>query len=35
VGEFEAVRMGFGGLSEKDIILGVDVFSRAWLGAIV
>ena len=34
-GEFEAVRMGFGGLSEKDIVLGVDVFSRAWLGAIV
>ncbi|MCF6245710.1 MAG: PLP-dependent aminotransferase family protein, partial [Sulfurovum sp.] len=29
-GEFEAVRMGFGGLSEDEIVDGVEVFSGVW-----
>ena len=35
VGEFEAVRMGFGGLSEEEILEGVEVFSRVWREAMV
>jgi len=33
-GEFEAVRMGFGGLSEEEILEGVEVFSGVWRKAI-
>ena len=33
-GEFEAVRMGFGGLSEEEILEGVEVFSVVWTKAI-
>ena len=33
-GEFEAVRMGFGGLSEEKILEGVEVFSGVWREAI-
>jgi len=29
-GEFQAVRMGFGGLSEEEIVKGVKAFSRVW-----
>ena len=34
-GEFEAVRMGFGGLSEEEILEGVEVFSKIWKKAMV
>ncbi|NKQ41412.1 MAG: PLP-dependent aminotransferase family protein [Sulfurovum sp.] len=34
-GEFEAVRMGFGGLSEEEILEGVKVFGGVWRGAMV
>ena len=33
-GEFEAVRMGFGGLSEEEILEGVEVFEKVWRKAI-
>jgi len=33
-GEFEAVRMGFGGLSQEEILEGVEVFSGVWMDAI-
>ena len=33
-GEFEAVRMGFGGLSEKEILEGAKVFGKVWMKAI-
>ena len=33
-GEFEAVRMGFAGLSEEEILEGVEVFSGVWRKAI-
>jgi len=33
-GEFEAVRMGFGGLSEEEILEGVKVFGEVWMKAI-
>jgi GntR family transcriptional regulator/MocR family aminotransferase len=33
-GEFEAVRMGFGGLSEEEILEGVEVFAGVWRKAI-
>lgn len=34
-GEFEAVRMGFGGLSEKEIIEAIEIFSEVWEKAII
>ena len=34
-GEFEAVRMGFGGLSEEEVLEGVEVFSKIWKKARV
>ena len=34
-GDFEAVRMGFGGLSEEDIIQGVHLFSKIWNASIL
>ena len=33
-GEFEVVRMGFGGLSTVAILEGVKVFAGVWRGAI-
>ena len=34
-GDFEAVRMGFGCLSEEDIIQGVHLFSKIWNASIL
>jgi len=34
-GEFEAVRMGFGGLSEEEILEGVEVFGEVWNASIL
>ncbi len=29
-GEFEAIRLGFGGVSEEEIIEGMEAFSKIW-----
>ena len=34
-GDFEAIRMGFGGFSEQEIHQAIDAFSIVWYGAII
>lgn len=34
-GEFEAFRMGFGGLNVEEILEGVEVFEEVWNAAIL
>ena len=33
-GEFEAIRMGFGGFSEEEIVEAVEAFSEVWHAGI-
>ncbi len=34
-GNYEAIRMGFGGFSEEGIVEAVEAFAKVWRGALI